>query len=97
MENNTSTNPHSRRLALNGLGSHPAWQVYCERFDEIVRKEIEANIFDLATSCEDRRTFVAARKLLVDGFAPERMRVSMLSAAENEIVRAERERDHPTK
>jgi hypothetical protein len=85
-------NPNSRALALNALGSHPAWPLYIARFNEVVANEIDAVIFDPKTTDEIRRSLVLARKLLVTGYTPEKMRQSMLVVAETQIIRADNER-----
>lgn len=79
----------SAKLALDSLGGHPGWPLYCARFEEIRAKEIDAKIFDLATSDEDRRTLVSARKLLSESYAPEKMRTYMLTALKTEITRGD--------
>lgn len=82
-------NPSIRALALNSLGANPGWAVYCARFDDLVAKRINAVIFDTKTTDEERRTLVAARALLTDSYAPEKMRMAMIVVAEGEINRAE--------
>lgn len=90
MPDSQRIDPRSAKLALDSLGGNPGWPIYCDRFEEIVRKQIEAKIFDLKTSDEERRTLVAARQLLVENYTPEKMRESMLAAARTEIARLDR-------
>jgi hypothetical protein len=79
--------PRSAKLALDSLGGHPGWPIYCERFDQIVQREIDAKIFDPKSTDEERRTLVAARILLVGTYLPSKMRESMLAALRTEIQR----------
>lgn len=90
MSDTDLTNPKSRELALLALGSTPGWPIYCARFGEIIAKEIDAKIFDLKTTDEDRRTLVAARELLTTRYTPEKIRETMLSVARNEVARLDR-------
>jgi len=89
MEDNTQTNPKSRLLALRGLGGTTGWPIYCNRFLEVIRMQIEDKIFDPKTSHEERATLVNARKVLTEGFTPEKMLQSMIVQAENELQRLE--------
>lgn len=79
--------PQAQNEALHLLENHPGWRLYCARFDELVRKEVDEKIFDTKTSDEDRRTLVAARQLLVNSRAPEQQRKAMITATESAIAR----------
>lgn len=92
MEDNTLTNPKSRQMALNAIGSHPGWPIYCDRFEQLIKANIDAKIFDLKTSDEDRRTLVAARELLATNYTPEKIRQSLLVVAESDVRRMENAR-----
>ena len=83
-ENPNPVHPRNRELALSSLRLNPGWQVYCDRFAKVLENEIEAKVWDLKTSDEDRKTLVAARKLLVDSYAPEKMIEAMITQASNE-------------
>jgi hypothetical protein len=89
MEDNTLTNPKSRQMSLQSLGGHPGWPVYCARFSEIIQKQIEAKIFDTKTPDDERRTLVAARKMLTEAYTPDKMRESMIAQATTEVMRLE--------
>ena len=86
-QDQTPRNPRSDKLALDSLGGHPGWPLYCDRFNLILQKDIEARIFDPKTSDEECRTLRAARKMLVDSYSPDKMRESMLTALRTEITR----------
>lgn len=88
-----NANPKLRALALNGLASSLGWGIYCERFQEIIRMEIEAEVWKPETTDERRRTLVAARKVLCDTYLPEKIRKTLLVSAETEIARQDRERE----
>jgi hypothetical protein len=87
MDNFHTLTAQAQNEALHLLEGHPGWRLYCDRFDEIVRKEVDEKIFDTLTSDEDRRTLVAARKLLTESRAPEKMRKAMITATEIAMAR----------
>ena len=80
-ENPINEHPRSRELALSSLRVTPGWSVYCERFAKILETQIDEKIWDLKTSDEDCMTLRAARKLLTDAHAPEKMLESMIAQA----------------
>ena len=86
---NEKADPRSTKYALEALGGHPGWQMFCARSMEMVRLQMDAKIFDPATSDEERRSLVLARRLHVDQFTPEKLRESMLTQARTEITRAD--------
>lgn len=89
-ENPINDHPRSRELALSSLRLNPGWSVYCDRFAKILETQIEAKVWDLKTSDEERRALVAARKLLTDSHAPEKLIESMITQANSEAETLER-------
>lgn len=85
-----NANPKLRGMALNALGSSLGWGIICERFQDIIRKEIEDEVWKLETTDERRRTLVAARKVLCEHYTPEKIRTTLLVTAENETRRQDR-------
>lgn len=83
----------SRHIALRALEHNDAFAIYCERHADIVSKQIEAKIFDLATTDEECRVLRQARKLLAENYAPGKMLQSMLVQAKTEAEREVRERE----
>lgn len=81
--------PELLALALNSLPGNSGWQVYCERFNEIVAHEIDKKIFDPETPDEECRVLRRARKLLVDNYAPEKVRTAMVAVME-QLIRNQR-------
>lgn len=82
------THPEVAALVLRSLGGNSGWEVYCKRFDDIVKNEIEAKIFDPKTPEGERLALIHARRLLVDSYAPEKIRASLLVTATKEAERA---------
>lgn len=88
MANFHTITPEARLSALLGLESHPGWPLFCERMKDIVANQIDAKIFDVNTSDEERRTLVAARPLLIGPNAPEQVRKALAAVCESEIRHA---------
>lgn len=85
-------NPQQRALALQSLTLNPGWQFYVARHEAIVKQQLEAKVWDTATTDEERRVLVAARKLLVDSFSPGKLVEAALTQALTEARQAEKSR-----
>lgn len=79
--------PTAAKNALDSLAAHPGWELYKARVDELVKLEIEAKIFDPKTSDQERRDLVNARLLLVNGYAPEKIRQSLYAKFKTEVIK----------
>ncbi len=77
--------PESIVLSLQSLNGNSGWKAYCDRVQEVLEKEIDAKIFDPATPDDECRVLRRARKLLVDSYAPEKMRQGMVTVLETQI------------
>ncbi len=79
--------PTSAKNALDSLAAHPGWELYKARVDELVRNDIEAKIFDPKTPDQERRDLVNARLLLVNAYAPERIRQALYAKFNTEVIK----------
>lgn len=84
--------PQVAALALRGLSGSTGWAIYCARFDEIVKRELDDKIFDPKTPESERLGLIHARRLLVGSYAPEKIRSSLLVTATKEAESAEKKR-----
>lgn len=75
---------------IRSLQSSQAFALYCERFSEIVAREIDAKIFETETTDEQCRILREARKLLSGAYTPEKQLGSMAAALESEVIRHDR-------
>lgn len=82
--------PNLRLAALHSLTSHPGWQLYCERAQDLLEKEVDKKIFDSATPPAEREILVRAREFLVEHCIPEKVRASMIGVADSEAKREQR-------
>lgn len=84
------SSPKQRALALQSLTLNPGWQFYVARHEAIVKQQLEAKVWDMATTDEERRVLVAARKLLVESYAPGKLVEAALTQALTEARQAEK-------
>ena len=86
------THPEVVALALRSLAGNSGWEIYCARFDEIVKREIDDKVFDPKTPEADRLGLIQARRILVGSYAPEKIRSSMLVSATKQAETAAKKR-----
>ena len=87
-ENSAARFPASDRAhLLRSLEAHAGFHFYCEQLAEKMRREIDAKVWDVATTDGEARILRETRKRLTDGFSPEKIVKSLLAAAEQEAER----------
>lgn len=83
--------PGERVRLLVALETHPGFHLYCARHAEMLTQEIEARIFDPATTDGECRILRETRKRLVEQYTPSKIIEKLVAATENEDKRAREE------
>lgn len=73
-----------RELMLSNMAHSPAFALFCARWDEIVRVEVEAKIFDPETSDATTRELKLVRGQLTGARHPRKIVEAMLRAVKTE-------------